>query len=1688
MKIKLNKIVIIIIFVLLSLILLGNTANATVTIDGEKYYAKGDVIWHANKDDKSGYIEITNDGAEGFYYCRKHGAGLTKFLGDVENLQKNESLGDWYESMSGAEEEIHKKEEEALKDTIWSGAKCNTPSKIYRALKLKMGSWIELNEDYSNPVNLVKSRTQMALYAFANKYYEDYNKSSYVQRAVWQYIREYENDTFKTEGETKLYEAAKYYATDWIANNKADVKGTKEAAKVRIIGKDYIIGPFNIEYIEAVYDDINFSWLDKYSLTDQNGNKIAATEITDQYGKKIFGIAANGDKIDIPNGEDFYVKFPYSDTITQLNVKEEIKYIDSVTAKKQDVETQAYDFRFKWTESTSQGSSIHHTANCSGGERWEHGVNNAFCSSCNAGATMVYKYEASGAVKCVGESSNEYQDMRRFEGDVIYNISPITLSVPIVPPGGTEPPPGDDPPPGGDPDEMDLAGYVWEDMPEGKDQTVNGLKDNNDVSLAGIEVRLYDKTTGKLANVYRSSNPVVTNSEGRYIFKGLDPTHKYFVVFVYDGMLYTNTYGAGVPEYNTEGPPGTEKWNNTSKGSELVSGRNALNEKFRTISSYPASYRTTAIFGDPQTYLSQDSNGNWYNRVYSVNEIQDKEGIIQRYKNAVADQIRGLKAKQKLGESQDYFNAIYWPIIRSSSNQTEAKQVLQYIWDCRIKAYAGNQSIRDGITDLNSIQLYPIYDKFVLTDEQGNRITAKDAKTTYNGYRIIYNGQLHINLGLIKRPTTDLELTKDLYRAVVSINGQDETYNFGTFDRKGVKINATDANAHVTQNVATADYNYAEYARENLTGTSGILSGEASYPEGYAPIQMYITYRINVKNNSSMPTSVNEIVSYIDTNYYSYSNTYKTTGGKTLTGITGSFLYPSKSDSSGVTEREEKALKDYYGENIGIKVNEHSKYGTASETGGDLGIGKELFISFDNDIILENNQMIAVYITYRLGENSTTHSKFNCTYKNENRPEDGNHAYLILQDALEKGNANKKITVYTRAEINAYSTFFRREADPESTRDKYKYDYTSPVNSGQNYRAAGVYDAVSMPGNLDKEQLRIFNEENNKKTEDDWDRASAFVIVDPNATRTIEGNVWETVGKPANEWRDNELYPEFEHSYGAKDITAELVEIKKVKENGTEYVKEFVRAKTKTDENGYYKFTEYIPGQYVVRFIYGDTANYDTKEQYSPYTEFELNEYKVKSAYNGQFYQSGKANPNTNLNDINHKNYNQYWYANETDTRYSDAYDEVNRRMEVNELLKTYKYSDILSLLKHPTDYMVYAYTSLLDVEVEYAKEETNGQDPAYTIRNIDFALTPRTEAKLDIKKEVKRIKLVLQNGTVQFDADTETIRRQGVPAVLQAAQGHDINISMSSELVNGATLEITYEITIENVSPLDTITYYKNQDEKIIALGFYEEDPTKIIYYENDKMRTYENKVATENNTKVLLFSRPEQTTWTSMIISGITNKEQLDPNRNERIVTTTGANEVADYISKNLNFTKQSYTGEEINKAWDLVTVSKDDFDKEYYRQKQDDDVEESLKPIIGEASQKSEDRIANLLEMDASEVYDSNTIVISNSQNGLIKDLEPRGTASEEIVLSKVISVNDSSTDTKSYNNNVRIIRINNSVSRIQNMAATNLKYTSEKVIVSDPTGIGNKYLPIILTLVVVTIIGSGIILVKKFVINK
>lgn len=1566
MRNKLIKIVFIIVSLIFSLLMLSNCVNATVNVGGTTYYTRDDVKWVGSSG--YGYIQIVNGPNSGKYYCINHKFILTSHLGHGEDLISvtkgpytvletgSNQIGAYIQGMLGG---LYKQYNNVRK----------------RALVLYPGNW--------RPVGA--NTEEAALYAFATTYYNgayNQNPSGDVQNAVWQLLQELHSGDPKYQYsfiQTVLHKEAHFYAETW----KNQIKAVEENhqnffnpqsndAKTRILGKDYIIGPFRITYNTAKFDKVEFTKNFTYNITDQNGSAIPGVQVTNSNGGNIGSI---------PNGQDFYIRFPYNESIKGVRINTYIQYLNKVEAQYREINTRYQEFKYTFNESDVKVTKVNSVPGAKG---------------------TNYNITAVGRItKVGGEVSGQYQNMCQFTGSIGFGNAEAHLAATIEK---------------GNP-EMDLAGYVWEDGEQGKDQAINGRLDNGERRLDGIEVRLYNATLGTLAQVKIGTNPTLTDSSGHYEFKGLNPTYKYYVVFTYDGMLYTNTYGAGVPEYNTQA------WSISSKGSEVVSERDALNKKFVTISSYPASYKTTPIFsGD---YLT-----NGYNKIFEVNS-----STITYYKNRITQQLRNYLASNKRLEDGDsnYINNIYLPIADS----VEAKRALQYIWDCRVRAYAGDESERDGKTSRAGGKYYPYYDNFVLTDVNGNRITANNSTTNYQGYRIIYNGQLYINLGIVKRPTTDLQLEEDLYKTVVSINGQDETYSYGTFSKKGVKVNSADA--MVTQNIATDDYDY----KVDSTNLSSNLTQTASYPVNYAPIQIYATYRINIKNNSSIPTGVNEIATYIDSKYFSYSDSYTTTSGMRIKGIEGTFLYPQ-----GDTEYTERNLTDYNASSFGLKVSTNSKYGVGSQTG--TFMGTDLYISFDKNVILEQNQMIAVYITYRLGENSTTNAKFNCTY-NSTQAGGTNHAYAILQD-LFRNTTDKKVYVYTSAEINAYSTFFKKDFDVGGTQGKYGpyYSYTSDLSRGSTYRAAGLLDALSIPGNLDQAQINKY-EKSKQKTEDDWDKASTFVIMDPGGTRNIAGNVWETVDQPANYWTTSGTYPKFDSKYGAQDITVELIEIK----NGTEYI----RARTVTDANGSYKFTNYIPGLYTIRFIYGDNAKYDTK-QCSKYSTFTLNDKQYRCAYNGQFYQSSKSNPKTNDN--------KYWYAVEEGERYSDAYDEANIRKAINESIQTYRYSDVVSLLKHPTDYMVYAYTSLLDIEVEKATESTSTQKPSYTISNIDFALTPRTESKLSINKEVTHLKLILQNGAVQFDADTATIREQGVPAVVQAVQGSDINISMSSELVNGATLEITYRITVTNDSPEDVVTYYKDSSGNIIALGLYKEDTTKIIYYEDGLIRTYSN-----NNT----FERNSDTTWVSKTTAGLTSMKSLDTNKTQMVETTTRADMVADFVPNNLNFAKTNYTGSVINEGWDLYTGQKADFEKEYYKQKQDDS-EKALQP-------------KEVLEMEdeAKDIYDSNAIVLSNNNNALITtNLKHGESVSEDIVLSKVISVNSDSTDTKSYSNKVRIVRINNSVSRVQDMAGAKLVHKSEHVIVSDPTGIGNAYLGIILTLVVATIVGIGIVFIKKYAIKK
>ncbi len=108
------------------------------------------------------------------------------------------------------------------------------------------------------------------------------------------------------------------------------------------------------------------------------------------------------------------------------------------------------------------------------------------------------------------------------------------------------------------------------------------------------------------------------------------------------------------------------------------------------------------------------------------------------------------------------------------------------------------------------------------------------------------------------------------------------------------------------------------------------------------------------------------------------------------------------------------------------------------------------------------------------------------------------------------------------------------------------------------------------------------------------------------------------------------------------------------------------------------------------------------------------------------------------------------------------------------------------------------------------------------TIKNIDFGIVERPKQQLNVEKHIKQLKITLSNGEILVNAKVE----KGPNGKYQLAEKTPytvylprtntkegaIKIEIDQELIEGAKLDVIYEITIKNVSELDYISegYYK--------------------------------------------------------------------------------------------------------------------------------------------------------------------------------------------------------------------------------------------------------------------------------------
>lgn len=394
--------------------------------------------------------------------------------------------------------------------------------------------------------------------------------------------------------------------------------------------------------------------------------------------------------------------------------------------------------------------------------------------------------------------------------------------------------------------------------------------------------------------------------------------------------------------------------------------------------------------------------------------------------------------------------------------------------------------------------------------------------------------------------------------------------------------------------------------------------------------------------------------------------------------------------------------------------------------------------------------------------------------------------YKLDNDAL-NAVLNQDITLNAVSEITSYSTYEDQE---------YKIRY------------AGI-DKDSNPGTT---------EPTNKETyEDDTDLAPSFILHVKNP-RVISGTVWED-SAIANKLRlngydkeriGNGVYEENENTIG--NVKVELLKIEGTNSNGSNVYtlaklyednteKPVKDATMTTSKDGKYEFDGVIPGEYVLRFTYGDNSViYTTSGE-------EVEQIKAED-YKSTIYRGGNKN-NAGSED-------GLWYREETSKntdsqRLSDARDRTgvygegdsaqeldivdHRTTERTLNNKAAEYERSLSAIKSDTEH----FTIRMDYDVNKDNISVYGADLKFVFDHMDFGIIKRPEQILKITKQISHIKVALANGQVIIDGNPQTDNLQHVKLLKDENGNSNIHIELDSELIQGANVEVTYGITVDN-------------------------------------------------------------------------------------------------------------------------------------------------------------------------------------------------------------------------------------------------------------------------------------------------
>lgn len=749
--------------------------------------------------------------------------------------------------------------------------------------------------------------------------------------------------------------------------------------------------------------------------------------------------------------------------------------------------------------------------------------------------------------------------------------------------------------------------------------------------------------------------------------------------------------------------------------------------------------------------------------------------------------------------------------------------------------------------------------------------------TVSGNRRYVGEYMLHINLGLIERTETDISLLKDLYKVTVIVNEQKMTKEFnpyGTttnYDDFLINLEKTRADGGYTLGLYSSDVGYQSYQRYN-----NAINAVKEIKDG-TELKVYATYIIRVYNNSETnDVEINEITDYFD-------STFTLVDGDRYTSIVNDDM---KRHNTLVAEAPYYRICNVNQSNPWKPTREENKQGFGYTINGQNATGSLVWTdinSSNNDLYssktstltnikLDNTEYAEIFTTYeidRAGYYAMTGSGNSGT------------ASITTRNAL----LGDKFNI---AEVSNYSTYY-------SEKDIASGKYDAYVEG----RISGRVDRDSAPNNIDLNDLKDMTRYEDDTFKANTLKISILAQEREMYGYVWEDEKTENVGsyelKVGNGYFDSgeNLIPEVEvslyevinlgdlNSDGNYDGTYDGLEYYyKVPNqfynlpkggtstgiNGNTDITKTLAGKARdadgNEVDGNYYIYGFLAGDYVTRFDYGK----NTDDRATIYTDTGVSSEEDIIKYNGQDYENTRFLAELTAGDALNDKYLDLTKDTKitvtdasgvgantdiNDLKISKARDNESRRIVVDSYSRNIE-NDRAEILRdrlaNNTEYVeatqMFAETPIMSIEVADPQTMIKSQTPntavrangsssynektdpnanqivtyRYTIKNINLGLEKRAETDIRIEKFVDTVLLVKSNEIIfaaHMSEDGEVITDHTDSQALDKltyishskaglTQQGFYAIAIENEYMNDIGLLIKYKMKVINSSEVD--------------------------------------------------------------------------------------------------------------------------------------------------------------------------------------------------------------------------------------------------------------------------------------------